>query len=89
MTVAAYVLASVLRSVCYFILFLDIYSRVLPWFGAENTFTGRCLRVVSNILSYPFRVILKGFTDRHPTAVDIPALLGSVFILLVAGLSEI
>ncbi len=86
---AASIFSSVLRGACYIVLFMDIASRTTAWIGAEDTFTGRTLERVSELFAFPFRRLLRRFTDRHPTAVDIPRLLGSVFILLVAALAEL
>ena len=79
-----YVFTETLRSICYLTLFLDISSRVLIWFGAERTFTGSLLTSVSDMLAFPFRRLLKGFTDRHPFFERLPWLCGTVFIYLLA-----
>lgn len=89
MTLAAYVFSAILRCACYIVLFMDIAARMITWFKAEDTFTGRFVCYVSDVLAFPFRRLLKRFTDRHPTAVDIPRLFGSVFVLLVASLAEL
>lgn len=86
---AARIFSAALRGACYLVLFMDIASRTTCWIGAEDTFTGRALHSVSQFISFPFRRLMRRFTERHPTAVDIPGLLGSVFVLLVAALAEL
>ena len=84
MTDAVYVVSELLRTVCYFILFLDLSARMMPWIGAENTYTGRVIRSVSLALEFPFFRLLRRAIDRYPMLERIPALMGTVFIYLLA-----
>lgn len=79
-----FVLTETLRTLCYLTLFLDISSRVMVWFGADRTYTGVLLTAVSDMLAFPFRRLLKRFTDRYPFFDRLPWLCGTVFIYLLA-----
>ena len=84
MTEAAYLAAETLKGILYLILFLDLSSRIMPWIGAEDTDAGRAVRSLSELISFPFVRLMKGFTDRHPFFDRAPQALGTVLIYILA-----
>lgn len=47
---------------------------MLTWFGEAGEKAFRIVRRECEILTYPIRVLLRDYTDRHPSAIDLPLL---------------
>lgn len=81
-----HVLSDTLQALLYLILFFDISARLMEWFGTEHTRTGEFLYSVSDIISFPFRVLLAKFTMRHPFFDGLPRFCGTATVFLMASL---
>ncbi|MBQ9115986.1 MAG: hypothetical protein IJY04_03095 [Clostridia bacterium] len=84
MNITFTIVTETLRAVLYLTLFMDVSSRMMFWFGAENTLTGSFLRLVSDMISAPFRRLLSRAVARHPSVDMIPGILGTAVIAAIA-----
>ena len=81
----ATLLSETLRLLLQVTLVLLVVARLLPWVeGLEQTAPGRFLKSIEELLCFPLRRLLCRFTERYPTALDLPFVLTALLLLVLS-----